>query len=70
MAETVACYSGCRYAERPQAFVWQGEWLQVTAVLKSWHSPHGFHFTVKTQEQRTFELTYDEAADCWEVLPG
>ncbi len=67
MRETirVECYSGHTYAQRPRAFTWQGRRYQVQEVERTWRTPQGPHFRVRTQEDSVFELTYDEWTDAW-----
>ncbi len=64
----VECYSGTRYAERPVSFVLLGHEHSVKDVVKSWRSPSGLHFHVRTEEDECFELTYDQRTDGWSVL--
>jgi len=61
----VACYSGHSYAQEPRAFTWRGEHRVVAAVERSWRSPSGPHFGVRTESGERFELAYDEQADEW-----
>ena len=67
----VECYSGSRYAERPLALWWQGQRLNVAALLDSWRSPTGPCFRVRTAgpQGNIFELTYDELQDKWGIHP-
>jgi hypothetical protein len=64
----VECYSGSRHAERPVSFDYLGQKRVVEAVVKAWRSPTALHFHVKTQEDETFELRYDERADEWSIF--
>lgn len=64
----VECYSGSRYAERPISFDYLGHKHVVEVVVKAWRSPTALHFCVKTQEDKSFELTYDEIAEEWSIL--
>jgi hypothetical protein len=64
----VACYSGHSYAQEPRTFTWQGEHHIVTAVERSWRSPSGPHFRVRTEDGACFELAYDELADEWRLV--
>lgn len=65
----VECYAGYRYPERPRAFLWEGERVEVTEVERQWRTPIGPTFYVRTLDGRHFTLTYDEAADTWDVQP-
>ena len=67
--ETVECYASTRYAERPRAFLWEGERLAVEEVEHQWRTPSRPVFRVRTAGSRRFVLAYDEAADTWRVQP-
>ncbi len=64
---TVECHAGYRYGERPLALHWEGQRLAVGAVLAAWRAPHGLCFRVRAEDDRYFELSYQEAADEWEI---
>lgn len=66
MMETVECYSGQTYAERPKAFRWEGERLEVEKILTNWRTPEACHWLVLTCKGR-FELCYKEAQDTWSI---
>ena len=63
----VTCYSGHSYAQSPRAFTWQGRQHVVAAVERTWRTPSGPHFCVRTEEGGRFELAYDELADRWKL---
>jgi hypothetical protein len=65
MSEVVTCYSGARYAERPVAFQYAGERLQVSAVVRTWREPAALFFLVQTSDGRRFRLAYEEEAGRW-----
>ncbi|HPH98077.1 MAG TPA: hypothetical protein PKW33_17945 [Anaerolineaceae bacterium] len=65
----VECHSGYEYAERPLALHWQGERLEVSAILDQWRIPGGKCFRVQTADQRVFELFYGELYDEWRINP-
>lgn len=67
--DTVECYAGHRYPERPRAFVWQGARVAVEEVERRWRTPNGLAFRIRTADGRRFTLTYDEAADAWNIQP-
>ncbi len=69
METLVECYASARYPERPRAFMWKGERLEVTEVERQWRTPAGPAFRVCVVDGRTFTLTYDEAADTWDIQP-
>jgi len=63
----VACYSGYTYAERPECFIWQGSTHRVQQVVKQWWEPGERHFLVRDEEDKLFELRYNESMDEWSV---
>ena len=67
MADQVECRSDFTYAQRPVAFYWQGEHLQVAEVLSQTQSPRGYSFRVRSEELGIFELNYDINTDQWSV---
>jgi len=66
---SVECYSGHSYAQEPRAFTWQGGRRVVVAVERTWRTPSGPHFCVRTQNGDRFELAYDEPSDEWILFP-
>lgn len=48
MTLAVECYSGSQYAERPTALTWEGERLEITAIVKRWRRPEERCFRVRT----------------------
>ena len=69
MSDLVECHSGYEYAERPIALTWQGQRLEITAVLDTWRIPGGKCFRVRVQDERVFELFYGELYADWRVNP-
>jgi len=65
----VVCHSGYTYAERPTAFWWQGERLEINVIEADWRTPQGKGFRVCTHQGQSFELFYDERNDDWEITP-
>jgi hypothetical protein len=63
----VQCYSGALYAERPKAFQYADELLEVAEVERSWRDPAGIYFIVQAPDGRRFRLAYREQADRWSV---
>ncbi len=66
--ETVECHSGFAYAERPVALTWDGQRLEVDSILAAWRTPGERCFRVRTRDLRTFELSYREASDDWQIV--
>jgi hypothetical protein len=64
----VECYSGSRYAERPVSFELLGQSHTVKDVIKTWRSPSGLHFQVRTEEDEYFELTYHDRTEEWSIM--
>ena len=67
MKTEVTCYAGARYSERPRAFVFHGERLEVIEVERRERTPRGLRFRVKVADGRRFWLVYDEGEDTWDV---
>jgi hypothetical protein len=67
-AVRVTCYSGQAYAERPVSFRWQGETHQVAKIEREWREPRERHFLVRTEDERLFELCYQEQQDMWSAV--
>ncbi len=67
--DIVECYAGFRYPERPRAFCWEGEHLEVTEIEQQWRTPTGPAFRVRASDGRRFTLAYYEAADAWDIEP-
>jgi hypothetical protein len=63
----VNCYSGHTYAERPLSFTWQGIGYKVKEVEKAWQEPGERCFLVKTGDNKSFQLCYNEANDEWSI---
>ncbi|OGO24379.1 MAG: hypothetical protein A2Z28_02745 [Chloroflexi bacterium RBG_16_51_9] len=63
----VKCYSGHTYAEEPRSFRWQGRLYEVDNVEKAWREPGERHFLVKTRDNKTFKLCYNEGKERWSL---
>ena len=61
----VECYSGHTYAQEPHALIARGERRVVTAVERSWQTPDGPRFLVRTEDGGEYLLEYDVASDRW-----
>lgn len=64
---TVWCYAGSSYAQRPLAFLWQGQRLEVAAVAAEWRTPDGKTFVVRTPDGQVFKLFYNHRLELWQV---
>jgi hypothetical protein len=60
--------SGSRYGERPLAFTWDGERLEVAGVQRQWRTPEGMCYRVITQDEQLFDLLYLEDQDLWKAV--
>jgi hypothetical protein len=65
----VECHSGTEYADRPKAFNWQGQRLEIADILGQWRTPNEKSFRIRTIDGQAFELTYREIPDDWQVRP-
>ena len=64
----VRCYSGHTYAERPESFRWEGKDYEVVEVVKVWQEPGERHFLVRTGDNKTFQLCYNEVEKQWWLI--
>jgi hypothetical protein len=64
-SESVECYSGQSYPERPRSFLWEGERLEVAEILSRWRTPESTRFQIRIEDGRIFELIYHEPQDRW-----
>ena len=67
---TVWCRSASRYAERPIAFLWEGERRRVVQVLAQWRDPNGVGFQVLADDGNAYVLHYNEPSAVWEITPS
>lgn len=65
--EIVECHSEYEYAEKPLAFWWQDQRLEIDEVLEQWRIPGGKGFRVSTKDGQIFELFYGELFDEWRI---
>lgn len=63
----VKCYSGHTFAERPVSFSWQGVSYEVEEVEKAWLEPGTRCFLVRSGENKSFKLCYNEVTDKWRI---
>jgi len=67
MTDSVECYSGYEYANRPVAFLWEGDRIEVDEIIASWRLPNGKRFRVRSTGDGIFELQYDQLNDQWSI---
>lgn len=71
MNETVECYAGSSYPERPRALVWQGQRYEVKEIIQRRRQPEGVGFVVRSASpEMIFDLFYTIAADQWQIKPA
>ncbi len=63
----VNCYSGHTYAQRPLSFTWQGMDYEVKEIEKEWLEPGERWFKVRTGDNKSFQLCYNETEDDWSI---
>jgi len=66
---TVWCRSESRYAERPVAFLREGQRVAVQRVLAQWREPSGPVFRVLAEDGGVYLLQYHEALAVWQLEP-
>ena len=64
----VKCYSGHTYAQRPESFFWQNKEHKISRIEKEWLEPGKRFFKVVTEDEKVFELCYNEAQDQWRLI--
>ena len=62
---TVRCRSDYRYAQEPQALLWEGTWHPVARIVARWHTPTGPAFRLVSAEGALYEVQYREDEDRW-----
>jgi hypothetical protein len=63
----VECRSDSEYAERPIAFHWQEQRLEIAEILSRWRTPTGKCFRVRTADDQIFVLIYNDIAADWQI---
>ena len=63
----VSCYSGYTYAQRPVSFNWRGRDYQVEEVEREWWAPGERWFAVRTDDNKSCQLCYNEARGEWSI---
>jgi len=64
----VICYSYHTYAQRPESFFWQNKEHQVSRIEGEWLELGKRFFRVATEDEKVFELCYNEAQDQWWLI--
>ena len=63
----VECHSEFEYAQRPVAFRWQGERIQIDEIVSQWRTPTGKSFQVSTEDGRAFKIIFTEHTEQWDI---
>lgn len=61
----VDCRSDDSYPQRPVAFDWENEKLEVKSIISRSRLPDGLIFRVITNKERVFKLYYQEEKALW-----
>jgi hypothetical protein len=61
----VTCYSGYTYAERPVSFLWRDKKYEIEEIEKRWLEPGKRLFRVRTVDNKSFQLCYNETEQHW-----
>ncbi len=64
----VKCYSGHTYAQRPVSFLWQDKEQKVSRIEKEWLEPGKRFFIVASEDEKRFQLCYNETHDQWWLM--
>jgi hypothetical protein len=64
----VKCYSGHTCAQRPVSFFWQDKQHQISRIETEWLEPGKKFFRVVNEDEKVFELCYNEAQDKWWLI--
>ncbi len=64
----VNCYSGHTYAEEPRSFLWEDIEYEVQEIEKAWQEPGKRYFRVRTENNKLFQLYYNETEKQWSLI--
>ena len=65
--DLVECHSGFAYADKPMAFLWQGQRLLIAEIQAEGRTPQVRWFRVITMDHQVFRLSYSEETDGWQI---
>jgi hypothetical protein len=70
MINTVECYAGSSYPEKPRAFSWEDQHYQVMEIINRSRDPEGLKFFVCCSPgNRLFDLHYKLITGRWQIHP-
>ncbi len=64
----VNCYSGHTYAGEPRSFLWEDIEYEVQEIEKAWREPGKIYFKVRTENNKLFQLYYNETEKQWSLV--
>lgn len=53
----------------PIRFSWEGEWLEIIDIGRSWTSEQHTHYLVRTAQNQLFELVHNKDKNVWFIKP-
>ncbi len=65
---TVHCYAGYRGEEQPRSFQINGRDILVKEILQQWQEPSCRCFMLKSNDDGSYCLRYDETSDSWQLV--
>ena len=65
---TVKCYSGHTYAQEPRSFTWLDTEYVVEEIVSARKEPGERHFLVKTGDNKSCQICYNEANERWSII--
>lgn len=68
MIDEVKCYSGHTFAQRPMSFLWQDKEYNISHIEEEWQEPGKKFFKVRTEDNKIFELCYNNFHDEWLII--
>ena len=70
MTETVRCYAGSSYPEKPRSLTWGNRDYEVQAILSQRREPDGVGFRVRCSPgEALFDLFYITETGTWRIRP-
>jgi len=62
------CHSGHIYAQRPISFLWLDKEHHISRIENEWLEPGKRYFIITTEDEKLFELCYNETQDQWWLI--